>query len=82
MINKRIPWGLIHSSLKDEMNDDQKKEFALWIENSHNKETYEDLSDVWNSVQSMSRVCTPDKEAGWKKWKKDLAFLRLKKFLL
>lgn len=74
MIKKRIPWELIHSSLKDELNDDQKKEFASWIEDSRNKETYDDLSDVWGAVQSMSHTCTPDKEAGWKKMEERLGF--------
>ena len=50
-MNKNIPWNLIISHLKQELNQEDEDKLRKWLQIPKNTNLYKELETLWNEVR-------------------------------
>ncbi len=66
MKKKVIPWKLIISYLKQELDGDDLIEFKQWLDSDDNRLLFEDLNQLWDNIRKETDSYEPDVDFYWK----------------
>lgn len=64
-MDKKIPWPLIISRLKNELGEEDEKRFAQWLRTGENLRLYQELAALWDEIQEKASSYTPDTAYYW-----------------
>ncbi len=65
-MKREIPWDLIISKLKEDLDADGERQLAGWLADAENKAIYDELQGVWEKVRAKVVDYTPDTDYYWK----------------
>lgn len=64
-MDKQIPWPLIISHLKNELDEEEEKRFERWLHSPENARLYRELAALWEKIQEKTAGYTPDTAYYW-----------------
>lgn len=66
-MKRNIPWDLIIQKLKNDITDNDNDRLMIWISENENKEVFDEISKIWQSIQLESLAYTPNINDCWQK---------------